>query len=408
MSFLLTTALRALWRNKPRTLLTVLGIVVGTMTLVVVLSVGNGLRGFVLDQLGSLSADSIFVEVMAPNGAEGGLSALSIKTMTLRDKEDIEKLPNVEAVSTWYTGQGQLKTNFNDKITTIIGTNYTYELTQNIDLAYGRFFTEAEDNLSKRVVVLGPDIANDLSRNDPASLLGENIKIENRNFRVVGIMESQGSQGFFNPDELALIPIRVGQKQLWGVNHVQAMIVKVRDIMQFDQTEFQMKRILRRNHKIDDPADDDFRIMNYTEVLEIVGTVTAGISLLLSVIAGISLVVGGVGIMNVMYVTVAERTSEIGLRKAIGARPSLIMWQFLIEAVVITLVGGILGVLLGLGLTIVVNAIVNSLGYELVLTLTVISVLVPLMVNVLLGIIFGFAPARRAANMNPITALREE
>ncbi len=406
--FLFTTALKSLWKSPQRTLLTLLGIIVGTLTLVVVLSVGNGVKGFVLAQLGSLSADSVFVEVQAPADAGNALTALSIQTMKLRDKDQIEKLPNVQAVSVWYTGQGQLKNEINDKITTLIGTNYTYTETQNLDVEFGRFFTESEDNLSKRVIVLGRTIAEDLSRDDPKSLVGKNLKLEGKNFRVVGVLESQGSQGFIDPDSIALIPIKVGQKQLWGVDHVQAMIVKVKDIGLFDQTSWRIKKILRRNHNIDDPKDDDFRVMNYSEVMEIVGTVTAGISLLLSVVAGISLVVGGIGIMNVMYVTVAERTSEIGLRKAIGAKPSSILWQFLIEAIIITLIGGILGVLIGLGITWGANQIVNNLGYDLVLSLTYMSVLGPLAVNVILGIVFGLAPARKAAKMDPIVALREE
>jgi len=401
-------AMRELTRNVKRTLLTVLGVVVGTGTLVLVLSLGEGLEQVIYQQLGMLSPNAMWVEVRVPKSTRSGspIDAVNIKTMNDKDQEAIEKLPNVDATYGWYTGQGKIKAGKQNQTSLILAVGDKYNYIQGTNMRSGRFFTAKEDRSRQKLVVLGSDLAEDLASSDE-EIIGKNVKIDNKSFRVIGVMASQGSSGFFNPDTVAYIPVRTGQS-MWGVQHLQAIVVNIIDMEKAERTRWRTAEILRQNHDIDSPEKDDFQITTSDEALSIVGDVTGGISILLGALAGISLVVGGVGIMNVMYVTVTERTREIGLRKSIGAPRRAILMQFLIEAVLITLLGGVIGVIGGALLSWIASVGAGYAGYGWDFTIPSMAVVLALSVSVGIGLLFGYRPAKRAASLDPISALRSE
>jgi putative ABC transport system permease protein len=270
----------------------------------------------------------------------------------------------------------------------------------------GRFFTEEEDQGLSRVVVLGYDLATILfGTEDP---LGKNIKIGQLNFKVVGVMKKLGMQMFMNLDEMAYVPLRTAQKMLLGIDHILYMSLKMKDKNKLYSTRYQLERLLRKNHDIKDPTKDDFAIRTMDEAMKIIDTVTGGISLLLLAIAAISLLVGGVGIMNVMYVTVTERTREIGLKKSIGAPEHIILAEFMIEAVMITLLGGFLGIGGGIFVSWLVSVVAGLFSFQWPFIIALNGVFLALAISGGIGLIFGYAPARKAAQLNPIEALRYE
>ena len=350
----------------------------------------------------------MWVEVRVPKSTRSGspIDAVNIKTMNDKDQEAIEKLPNVDATYGWYTGQGKIKAGKQNQTSLILAVGDKYNYIQGTNMRSGRFFTAKEDRSRQKLVVLGSDLAEDLASSDE-EIIGKNVKIDNKSFRVIGVMASQGSSGFFNPDTVAYIPVRTGQS-MWGVQHLQAIVVNIIDMEKAERTRWRTAEILRQNHDIDSPEKDDFQITTSDEALSIVGDVTGGISILLGALAGISLVVGGVGIMNVMYVTVTERTREIGLRKSIGAPRRAILMQFLIEAVLITLLGGVIGVIGGALLSWIASVGAGYAGYGWDFTIPSMAVVLALSVSVGIGLLFGYRPAKRAASLDPISALRSE
>ena len=407
--YLARNSLTTLQRNLKRTLLTLLGIVVGTAVLVLVLSLGNGLESLIMNRLGSFSPNTLFIEVQTPPSSKAGaFAAFDIKTMTERDRDDILAIDGISYVSGWRSGSAQIQLGRENKNITLLAVNTDFPKLQNVPIQLGRFFNTTEDNSGERVVVLGLGLANDLSNDRPESLVQQNVKIDNLSFRVVGITEEVDAIGPVSLSDTAFIPLRTGARNFWGEDHLQAIMAYTSDVEQTDRLAWRIANVLRRNHKIDDPEDDDFAVRTFTQLLDIVGTVTNGINLLLASLAGISLLVGGVGIMNVMYVTVSERTKEIGLRKAMGARPSLIRLQFLFEALLLTLMGGILGAFLGTVLSWLISLAAGSFGFDFPFTIPWMGIVGAVAISTLIGLVFGIAPAKKAARLEPIAALRSE
>ncbi len=405
-------SLRALLLNKARTFLTMLGIIVGTSTVIMVISIGEGAKGFILSQLSSFTPDLISVESRVPSKAKTNQTAgavasgVQITTMKVEDVKDVAQLPNVLAASGYRLGQEKVVFENNQKKTYILGLQPAYFSIFRYEAISGRLFTEEEENNGAQVVVLGQELKKILFGDNEA--LGKNIKIKQVNFRVIGVMEKIGSQGFFNFDEVVFIPLQTGQQRIFGVNYIPEFVVQVVNTDLSASTIRGIERVLRDNHGIKDPAKDDFAITTSQEALNIVGAVTGGISLLLLSISVISLIVGGIGIMNVMYVTVTERIREIGLRKAIGASPRLILMQFLIEAVLITLLGGGIGIALGTGLSTLLSFAANFAGFQVNFAVPLNAIILSFGVSAAFGIIFGYAPARQASRLNPIESLRHE
>ncbi len=277
---------------------------------------------------------------------------------------------------------------------------------EEIAVGNGRFFTPEEDKGVARVAVLGSEIAEKLFGDlDP---VGRLIKIKRVSFRVIGVVDKRGVSGFQNQDNQVFIPVTTAQKLLLGINYVNFVRVKVSDAQYVDQTIETMKEVLRVRHDIDKPENDDFSVRSTNQGLEALTSITNALKFFLAAIAAISLIVGGIGIMNIMLAAVEERTKEIGLRKAVGATNRIITLQFLIETITITFVGGVVGIILGTLISILVATVARSQGYVWDLVITPSSIILGCSVSIAIGLIFGITPARRASRLSPIEALRYE
>lgn len=407
-------AIQGLKTNKGRTILTAVGIVIGIATIVIVLSAGRGLENFIFKQIESFGADTIEVEVKIPSVSDlemvsSFIGGAEVTTLKKADFEALKDLPNVD---NYYAAiLGQFKSVYKNKSSRAMIFAVTASLPEidpDTKIQQGRFFSEREDSSQARVVVLGPDIKDQLFGGESA--LGKSIKINQTSFKVVGITEPRGNIMYFNFDKMIYMPLNTGQKQLLGIDHVMYGFLTVHDTTKTDETVADINSIMRRRHGLppNDPNKDDFRTTSMKEAIEIIGTITFGMTLLVLAIAGISLVVGGVGIMNIMYLSVVERTREIGLRKAIGASNSIIKAQFLVEALLITGIGGMAGVVLGGIIVVLIDIGAKLQGYDFGMTITLDAVLLGFASSLLFGVLFGLYPARKASELSPVDALRYE
>lgn len=410
----LKLAFKAITESPLRSGLTALGIIVGTALVIIVLSVGAGVRGLILDQLSDITPETLWIEVQVPSEGtraqkdaatgEAIATGVQITTMKLRDVDDLLKLPNVEIGFPAVIGQEKLSYRSEEKRATFWAISDKYDESQGLDMQSGRFFTEREDRSLMQVVVIGSDIKDTLFGNEEA--VGKKIKVAGKSFRVVGVAESIGTQFFMNMDEMIYLPVRTAQKKVLGYDHLMAISITMENGAYLEQTVSQVQRVLRKNHNIKDPEKDDFVVRTMDESMEIVDTVTGGISILLFSLACISLLVGGVGIMNIMYVIVTERTREIGLKKAIGASPFLIRLQFLSEAIVLSCVGGVIGIAVGVGMAYLVSVIAGAFDVSWPLIIQPNAILLAFCASAGIGILFGYAPAGKAAKMHPVEAMR--
>ncbi len=413
--------------NKVRTGLTVLGMVIGIASVIIVFSAGQGIRGLILGQVESFGTDIIETEIKVPSGNKSTAEAeqqsatnlamgVQITTLDLEDLHDIEKLPNISKGYGAILSQKQVGYGNEIKKSFIFGTNAGYIDIDKSEVKEGRFFTEAENNSLAKVVVLGKKIKEDLFGNSNA--IGKSIKLHNSKYKVIGIMEERGAVMTMDFDEYVYIPVKTLQKRIMGIEHLTYMVHQVIDMDRADLTAERMRTILRENHNISSPSknnlgksntdNDDFRVVTMQEMMDIMNTVTGALTILLLAIVAISLLVGGVGIMNIMYVIVSERTKEIGLRKAVGAKYRDIMLQFLTESILITLAGGIAGIAIGIGTSYILAIGADSYGLDWNFEIPIRAYAVALGFSLLFGILFGLYPARKAAQLDPITALRDE
>lgn len=410
------TAIIGLKTNKTRSFLTILGIVIGISSVILMMSLGDGAQNLILGQIMSMGPNNVYVEPGA--FTTGGtdmtqqiMEEMEIKTLTLEDMKAIEKDPLVEMVAPMVLSVSRVIYKNNDEKVTFLGTSPAYNKITDSRTILGSDFTDFDVQSMSKVAVLGYKIKEDLF--DDEDPIGKIIRIKQTNFRVIGVMEEQGTQMFLNLDEYIYIPITTAQKFLLGINHVQSSAVKIDNQDKIDEAIESIRLILRERHNIYNPegnlSKDDFKVVSGKETAELMNTVTSILTWLLSSIAAIALVVGGIGIMNIMLVSVVERTREIGLRKAVGARKKDILYQFLIEAIVLTGLGGILGILLGVIFSYLVSVVLTmALGIEWKFVLSLSSVILAFGVSAGIGIIFGIYPARKAAELNPIDALRYE
>ncbi|MFH1192237.1 MAG: ABC transporter permease [bacterium] len=407
----ITTAYDSLMKQKVRSALTILAVAVGIGIVIIVLSAGGGLETFVLKQMESFGSDLIQVEVKVPStkqasvsNAAGRAMGISITTLTLDDMEEIKKLPNIKDAYAMVTGQDLVSYQNETKTSMLIGATYN---TPNVDkgakVLEGEFYTKEDENSLAQVAVLGPKMKEKLFGQDDA--VGKFIKIKRQNFRIVGVLEERGAMMGMDWDNMIYMPLKTLQKKIMGIDHVIAFFAQVNDAKLLDATKEDIQFALRDSHNIDDPARDDFAVMTMVEARDMIEKIFGGITLLLVALAFISLVVGGVGIMNIMYVTVSERTYEIGLRKAIGAKSQDILKQFLYEAIILTFFGGIAGILGGLSITFLVSVIANANGLDLPFVVSQNSIFIGVGFSVLMGLFFGIYPAKRASELNPIAAL---
>ncbi len=407
-------AFRNLRTNVGRTVLTLFGIVIGITSVIVIMSSGQGVKNFILDLIGTFGNDVIQVEVKVPatsatsaQNALGQAMGIQITTLKQSDAEAIAKLPNIEAL--YAASFTQELANFENvkKRALLFGTSADVpQVDPGVKVAEGNFFTESDDRSLAQVVVIGPDIREIFFGSGPA--IGREIKISGSNYKVIGVLAKRGTFGVVNYDELVYLPVRTLQKKIMGIDYLRNIIIKVKDQSLMDVTIADITDALRREHKITDPNKDDFSVISLKEVQNIIGTVFNTINILLLALTSISLVVGGVGIMNVMYVAVTERTFEIGLRKAVGARSGDILKQFLLEAIFVTLAGGIVGIIFGYLFTLVLSRIFANLGFILKLSIAFSTIELAVGFSMAVGIIFGFYPARSASRLSPMDALRKE
>ncbi len=408
VSDLFQIASESIVRNKSRSLLTVLGIVIGIAAVILMLSIGQGAQEYVLSQVSELGSDLVFVEPGSGDAEGGPPSPFIEQTVTTDDVEDLRRLGPFSFVSSVLISTAAVEAEEQSLFTDIAGVDeYQLEVFP-ATITSGRFIENDDVETNARVAVLGSDIAEDLfGDQDP---VGMRITVKNLSVRVVGVLGEQGTKFFSNLDKRVYLPVSTVQREIMGVEYVS--YIAARAIGDVESAKEEARAILRDSHNLDNPeqdlAKDDFLVSSQSDAVEIVGAVGFALTIMLASIAAISLVVGGIGIMNIMLVSVTERTREIGLRKAIGATEREILHQFLLEAVLLTVAGGILGILLGVGGSFLVATFVARVveGWSLVIPPVV--VVLSAAVSTVVGIVFGYYPAKRAARLDPIDALRYE
>lgn len=409
-------AYNALVVNKVRTALTVVGVVIGIASVILVYSAGEGINGLVLGQIESFGTNIIQTEIKVPSGKKGNegemqsagaiATGVQITTLTLEDVEDVKKLENISngygaVLSQEIVGYGN-----ETKKAFIMGVDASFIDIDKSEVEYGNFFSDLEDRALARVVVLGSGIKDKLFGNsDP---IGKSIKLHKSKYKVIGVMKERGAVMTMDFDNYVYVPIRTLQKRVMGIDHLVYMVHEVINMDVADDTAEQVRELLRENHDINDPARDDFRVVTMQEMMSTLGIITDALTLLLLAIVTISLVVGGVSIMNIMYVIVSERTPEIGLRKAVGAKYSDVMWQFLIESILITSLGGVIGIIIGVSLSWLMSLGAIAYGLDWQFSVPVKAYVVALSFSTIFGIVFGVYPARKAAKLQPVDALRKE
>ena len=403
--------------NKLRTALTILGIVIGSSSVIIVYSAGEGLRGLLLGQIESFGTNIIQTEIKIPankkSASEGERSsgaaiAQGVQVTTLKhdDLLDLKKISNVSGGYGAVLSQDQISYGSEVRRAFLMGVSADYINIDKTDIAQGRFFTENEDKSLARVVVLGSKISEKLFGNSYP--IGKFVSLHKSKYQVIGVMEEKGKMMTMDFDDYVYLPVQTLQKRIMGINHFLYMVHQVENPLLALETAEEFRQVLRENHNISDPLKDDFRVMTMDEMMATLDTITGALTILLLAIIVISLIVGGVGILNVMHVTVSERVAEIGLRKAVGADYKSIRMQFLVESVIITCLGGVIGVLLGVLLSWVLawGAWRYGLDWKLVIPLE--GVLVAIFFSFLFGILFGLGPAKRAARLDPLEAMRKE
>ena len=408
------TSTRSLTHGKMRSILTMLGIVIGIASVIVLMSIGQSAQDLILGQVQSIGSNLIIIIPGAPSNGRfsspAAAQGIVVTSLKQRDVDALEREPSVNLAVPEVRGQANIVYGSNNANINYTGSTADFfEVSNLAKVSRGRTFSKSDVDSGNHVVVLGPDLAD--------TLFGPNInpidkivRLRNVSFRVVGVL-SKGGTGAFGVDigNIVVMPISIAQKELLGISYFNVIVTQGNAAYDVDFAKSRVTFVLRQGHGITDPQKDDFTVRTQADVLSILGSITSILTLFLAAIASISLIVGGIGIMNIMLVSVTERTREIGLRKAVGATNQDILQQFLIESVLLTIAGGIIGILAGgiiVGLIYIVISNFTTIGWVFAFPLS--SVALSLLVSGLAGIAFGIYPARQAARKNPIEALRYE
>lgn len=397
-------SLQSLVGNKLRSILTMLGIIIGVSSVIILVSIGQGATSSVTDQIQGLGSNLLTVQPGQATSGGVSMGAGSSNTLKLSDVTAIRNsASSVKAVAPSVSKSVQVVYQNRNTSTQITGTTPEYVQVRASNTQIGRFFTESELNSSAKVAVLGPSVVQNLFGFADVNPVGETIRINNIPFQIVGVMESKGSSGFNNQDDMIFIPITTAQQRLIGNSSIRNIFVEAQSADQMTQANDDIRTALRRAHHLTGQKPDDFTISNQADILSTFQGVTQTMTLFLGGVAAISLIVGGIGVMNIMLVSVTERTREIGIRKALGARHRDLLAQFLIEAVVLSLAGGIIGILFG-----TIGSVVLGKALNMSTAVSIGSILTAFGFSGLIGVIFGVVPARKAAKLEPIEALRYE
>ena len=399
-SFLMAWA--SLIANKMRSILTMLGIIIGVAAVIALVSIGNGVKQDIQNSISSLGSNLLMVMPGAPRTPGVRPSAGSMKSLKVSDYEAIAKLDGVKAASPKTNGSYVVIYQNKNWTTSVSGVSYNYLDVNNWSMKSGRFLSEKNVQNRERVAVVGKTVVKNLfGDEDP---VGAEIRVKNIPFRIIGVLNSKGSGAMGNDqDDMVIIPYTTAMERVEGVDYLRMIYVVGKDENGIDRLQSDIENLLRVRHGIKDTNLDDFNIQNMNSIMETMEETTGTLTLFLGAVAAISLVVGGIGIMNIMLVSVTERTREIGVRKALGATYSVIVTQFLIEAVVISLMGGIIGIILGIGSS---KLIGMASGMSTVISVP--TIVMSFAFSMAIGLIFGIYPARKAAKLNPIDALHYE
>lgn len=426
MNFLSTIkmTIRNLLARKGRSFLTMLGIVIGVAGVIIIISLGAGAQSLVLGQVNKLGSNLLSIQpgqsdTNGPPAQAFGVvitSLIEADAVALRVKSQV---PHAEAVNALI--RGAITITWQNKVvdTNFVGTDSGYEKVTNFSMREGVFMTDAEADSGANVAVLGSSVAEALFDGTGVDPIGQVIKVRSASLddsiksfgipmRVVGVVKERGSAFFQDQDDQIFIPLSIGQNQLLGVHYLQAINVKVDQSENIDRTIEDVTRVLKQRHHIISDDNIDFTVRNQATAVGLLTTITDALSLFLTSMAAISLIVGGIGILNIMLVTVAERTREIGLRKAVGARNADIMKQFLLEAGTLTSIGGIIGIIIGIVISYLLAMLMQYLGFDWDFVISVMSIVLAIGVSVLTGVVFGLYPSFKASRLDPIEALRYE
>ena len=399
-SFLMAWA--SLVANKLRSLLTMLGIIIGVAAVIALVSIGNGVKQDIEDSISSLGSNLLVVLPGAPRTPGARPSQGSMKSLKISDYEAIAKLEGVKAASPMTNGSYVVIYQNKNWTTSVAGVNANFQDVNNWTMTSGRFFSDKNAQNRERVAVVGQTVVKNLfADEDP---VGKEIRVKNIPFRVIGVLKSKGNGTMGNDqDDTVLIPYTTSMERVEGIDYLRRVYVVAKDDEGIDRLQADIENLLRVRHNIKDTNLDDFNIQNMKSIMETVAQTTGTFTLFLGAVAAISLVVGGIGIMNIMLVSVTERTREIGVRKALGATYSVIVTQFLIEAVVISLMGGFIGIAFGIGASKVIGMVS---GMSTIVSVP--TIIMSFAFSMAIGLIFGIYPARKAAKLNPIDALHYE
>ena len=407
------TATRSLTHGKMRSVLTMLGIVIGIASVIILMSIGQSAQDLILGQVQSIGSNLIIIVPGAPSNGKfsppAAAQGIVVTSLQQRDVDALQREPSIVAVTPEVRGQADAVYGNNNATVGFTGTTADFFSVSNLSVGKGQIFSKGDVDSSNHVVVIGPTLAGTLfgPSLDP---INKTIRIKNVSFRVVGVL-SKGGTGAFGVDigNLVVMPITLAQKQLLGISYFNVIVVQANASYDVNFTKSRITFVLSQNHGITDPNKEDFNIQTQADILSLLGNITSILTLFLSAIASISLIVGGIGIMNIMLVAVTERTREIGLRKAVGATDRDILEQFLIESILLTLAGGIIGIAIGAGTVGLVYFVLTtffSIGW--VFAFPISAVILGLSVSTVAGVAFGIYPAHQAGKKNPIDALRYE
>jgi len=398
---------------KFRSFLTILGTIIGVASVIIIMAIGQSAQELILDQVKGIGSNLIAImpgasDEESPPAALMGISSTTLKYEDLLALNKKRNIPEVEDAAGYVMSTVSVSQEETDLNAPLTGTTASYISVEDSEVARGRFFTEGEERGLAREAVLGSNLAKDLFGS--ADPLNKKIKINKHNFTVIGIFKDRGSTAFgiSSQDDGVFIPLRTAQKLILGIDHLGFIRLKVKSADLIDSAIANAKITLRNQHDIDDPVNDDFTIRDQASAVEAVGDITNVLRYFLLAIGSVALVVGGVGIMNIMLIAVSQRVREVGLRKALGARNTDVMAQFLVESAAVSFLGGAIGIILGVLVSFLASAVIQSLGYNWPFLISIWSIIIAVAVSILIGIIFGLYPAYKAARVSPMEALRYE